>query len=733
MALYVNEIFPGLETDEREGLLDVYAFLVGPDVYIEVLKVRLSLAVAKAKFISSMIDREMQTLPRELRSSPSRREVIRKKFAPRREFVEENGAYVIRETGGAVGAWLYMVYDSEMSRMNLSQESTPSLEVQENTESGVMNANLLNAVTDWTSEYFGAPREDLEFVSGPVPFTDYQIHTLSEYPIIYQMAGDLKMSIRMFDQMNILLIDFYAEKGGNREGTEIFKKLEASIPGFDGSKEVFMVGGFAAGQAMGGERFVYEHDGKPVFSLDPPFYIVNRAGKRPIGIANMLLSDIIQSHSGSDVATPESRLRDRLRLSYYMGSDLGNTTYKLIYDGAFKSVQSTQRESMLRALGIEESELNSDALDLLGFLDMMMNTYHDISSSSLGNPFDQRYYVTVEAGEVKNPEIFDVVCEVVDKQDGMYLLRSPFNMPPEVYAMFGLPKVADMYTLDPASSTLTENLSYRVDSRRNKRDWTAPSGTTPGSIAKSMREDAELIIPGVEDRHNEALLVHGLASIPACNVPAQNMFNRRSVPFQDIIIILVHNEADRGTLGGFAGARQNAGPISLFENVKPFQPPFIMLNLLAPGMATIEDRVAVILHEVSHFIDELMILDGLADPSIMDAPQHPQVPGVAEQMRYWQDYLGKSQTEIDAHTEEAYYYLSMYEYDYALRNKSAIGKKIVKEILGPVSELEPQSVTVERMRLYNQIFERAWDMYENDHLVDVETVPSIDEENEELD
>jgi len=731
MALHVNKIFPGLETDERNGLLDVYAFLVGSDVYIEVLRVRLSLAVAKAKFISSMVDREMQKLPSSLRKSPSRREVVSRKFAPRREFVEENGAYVVKETGGSVGAWLYMVYDSEMSRMNLSPESTPSLEVQENTESGVMNTTLLNAVTDWTSEYFGAPRENLEFVSGPVPFTDYQIHTLSEYPIIYQMAADLKMSIRMFDQMNILLIDFNSKNG---EKTEIFTNLEGKIPGFDGTKEVFMVGGFVAGQAMGGERFVYEHGGKPVFSLEPPFYIVNRSDKRPIGIANLLLSDIIESRAGSGVSSPESRLRDKLRLSYYMGQDLGNTTYRLIYDGHFKSVQSTQREAIVRALGIEESGENADALDLLGFLDMMMNVYHDISSSALGNPFDKSYYVTVEAGDVKNPEMFDAICEIVDEQDGMYLVRSSFNMPPEVYAMFGLPKVSDMYTLDPASSTVTENLSYRVDSRKNKRDWTASSGTTTRAIVKSMREDAERVLPGVEDRHDEALLVHGLSSIPACNVPAQNMFSRRGIQFQDILIILVHNDRDKGTLGGFAGMRQNPNPISMFKNIRPFQPPFIMLNLLAPGMRTIEDRISVILHEVSHFIDELMITDGLADPSVMNIVKQPQTSAVAEQMRYWQEYLGKSPTEIDAHAEEAYYYLSMYDYDYAMRNKAAIGKKIVKEILGPVGGQEPQKVTVERMRLYSEIFERAWKMYESDHLVDTESVPSLDddEENEDL-
>jgi len=430
------------------------------------------------------------------------------------------------------------------------------------------------------------------------------------------------------------------------------------------------------------------------------------------------------SRSSEGISSPESRLRDKMRLAYYTGRDLGNMTYQLLLQKSFVNFSSSERERILQALGTEEDAENKESIDLLCFMDMMLQIYSNITSSKIGNPFDKRYYTTTHAAEIKYPEMFGALCEIVEEKNGMYLIRSSFNMPPEIFAMFGIPKVSDMYTLDPASSTLTSNLSYQID--RTRRNWTAPLGSTPNTLTRSMYEDAQNMVPEVEDRHREAIMVHGLSSIPACNVPAQGMFNRRGVEFRDIMIILVQNPQNRGMLGGFASARENPNPVSMFKNVAPFKPPFIMLNILAPGMATVEDRVSIILHEVSHFVDDILVSEGRADPRIMKIPASPQTPEVAEQMRYWQDYLDKTPTEVAAHAEEVYFHLSMYDYDYALRNKAAIRKKVVEEILGPVSEREPVSVTVERMRLYNAIFERGWEAYEQDHTTDVDEVPALE-------
>lgn len=735
MALYVNEIFPGLETDEREGLLDVYAFMVGNDVFIEILKVRLSLSVARSKFISAMVEREMDLLPRDLRHSPSRRMMVRKKFAPKREFVEEDGVWTVRETGGAVGSWLYMVYDSHMSRMHLSPDSSPSLEVRETTGNGPKNTELLRVVTEWTSDYFGAPEKNLEFVRGPVPFNDYEIHTLSEYPIIYQMAGDLKMSIRVFDQMNVLLVDYWRTDGrGGPEPTEIFAKLVEQIDGFEGHEDVHLVGDFYGGQSFATERFVYEDNGRAVFALEPPFYIVNRAGKKPIGIANALLKNIIMDRSSEGVASAESRLRDTMRLAYYMGRDPGDLTYSLLSQNAHNIHSSPQRDAILESLGIEETDENRDAVGVVCFLDLLMSIYSSLGSDTIGNFFDKRYYTSVQAGEIRHQQIFDVLFDVVDQTEDVLLLRSPFDMPPEVPAMFGLPKVLDMYTLDPSTAALTENLEYTVDRRQNRRDWVGKPGSTPSRLTKSMGNDARGFVPEVDDRHREALQIHGLSSIPACRVPAQRMFDQRGVEFRDILVILLRYEENPGMLGGFVGRHRNRKPVDIFSHVKPFKPPFIMLNLLAPGMATLEERIQVILHEVSHFIDEILVLEGRADPSVLVAPQPisgDEARDARRQIAYWQQYLGKSPTEIEAHAQEVYYFLTMYEYGYALRNKAAIRRKIVKELLGEVFAGEPPAVTLERRKLYNDIFERAWTMYERDHLQDVESIPALEEGEEE--
>lgn len=733
MALYVNEIFPGLETDEREGLLDVYAFLVGSDVYVEVLQVRLSMEVARSKFISAMVNRMMSDLPPNLRNSPSRKTMLRKKFAPRREFVEEDGVWTIRESGGEIGAYLYLVYDSNMKRMHMSPESTPSLEVEETTGSGPMNTALLKSVTAWISEYFDAPQEDLEFAAGPIPFKDYEIHTLSEYPIIYQMAVDLRMSIRVFDQMNVLLIDYRKPTGprGQMEETEIFRRLVDELDGFDGSQEVQLIGDFFGGTSFASEAFVYEEDGKRLFALEPPFYVVNRQGKEPIGIANMLLQSIISDRSGEGVSTPESQLRDNVRLSYYMGRDSGDLMYSLTQSGVFTRDFDLNRQDIVNALGVEETEDNRESINLLCFLDLMMSIYGNMDTSGVGDPFDKRYYTTVATGNIRHREIFDAIFEVVDEGGDMMLVRSPFNLPPEVFALFGLPGVVDMYTLDPNSSILSGNLQYTVDRQRNKREWLGTPGSTPSPLLRSMKEDAEVISPEVEDRHNENLMVHALSSIPACRVPAQQMFDKRGVEFHDIRIILLRYAQNPGMLGGFVGAHQNRKLVDVFTGVKPFSPPFIMLNMLAPGMSTQDERIIVILHEVSHFIDEILVTQGRAEPTLLWAPQQSQSIDSQTQISFWNQYLGKSKTERQAHAEEVYYLLSMYDFDYALRNKPSMRRKIVDRLLGSVHEQEPPAVTLERRKLYNAIFDRGWEMFEDEYLKDVDTVPSLDEEGEE--
>jgi hypothetical protein len=192
------------------------------------------------------------------------------------------------------------------------------------------------------------------------------------------------------------------------------------------------------------------------------------------------------------------------------------------------------------------------------------------------------------------------------------------------------------------------------------------------------------------------------------------MFKSSGLEFQDIEIVLAFMPQRMNMLGGYMSKRRTGQDVTtLYQGLRPFPLPIILINIASPICQVRENILEIVIHELRHFVDDMMIVNGLADESLMPdiAPQQNNTPG--EAIRYWNQYL-TSPTEISAHAEEIIATFDNFSVDYVKENYALLKDRVIRRIM--LSDEKDRSDTERghmQYSLYAAIFDQAYKLYTN--------------------
>ena len=187
------------------------------------------------------------------------------------------------------------------------------------------------------------------------------------------------------------------------------------------------------------------------------------------------------------------------------------------------------------------------------------------------------------------------------------------------------------------------------------------------------------------------------------------------VAIRDIEIVLAYMPDQKGMLGGYVSKRRaSEDTITLSKQLRPFQLPVILINIAASQCQVRENILEVVVHELRHFVDDIMVIENKADPSTMPEIPEAKDSSSAETIRYWNQYL-TSPTEINAHASEIVTSLEAYTAEYVQRNYVQIKDQVLRRIM--VDDMNDAKRGTDsgyqQYSLYAAIFDQAYQLYIN--------------------
>jgi hypothetical protein len=397
--------------------------------------------------------------------------------------------------------------------------------------------------------------------------------------------------------------------------------------------------------------------------------------------------------------------------------------------------------------------------DLVPFMNML-SVYMAAFPKSSDEIQSKKIYYLVRLpndGVVKNKKLFNYLFtmekEMVNGENAnFFLVTSNYCFPPNVLEIFGFENVTanskngeivvgtgviDMFVFDSKNKMVSR---YPRHFGMVKNDEESEYLKIQQFESEKIIEDVGSIvrdngdsIEDVDNRLFESVSVRALSSYPLVKEEVEGHFNKNGLKFRDINVVLVNWHDRPNVLGGFmCNQSSDPGTIQLLSsNHEEFAMPIIVINLANRYLSHTENMLEVLIHEGVHYVDWTLVYDKTVPEKLRQPESHFKAPdpemgrsqNVDTRVRYWQEYLGESETEIRAHASEVYSHLkSRYSVEHLIKNYHGI-KRNVMDILfyeasrsaardrgEEVPEQIPEIEFVTR-KLYSDIFDVAAQKY----------------------
>jgi hypothetical protein len=686
-SIRTNATYDEFSPKEKQSCHNIYAISYanpGSDVpHTEVLDrvANLSLSVVVRKFINAEIEKLLETVPPSSRREPSVKTLARKKVVEveKTHAQDENGMWVESGARGGVRGAIQVLYDRSN---NVVYRIGSGYLLGKN-----VSDILMKDVTRWIVDNFKL-NSTPTYSNAPVPFMDYEIHSLCEhdFPGMYAMARRVGVDVYAGDLADrpVLMADFDNERMAELVSSQVGSVNEGAIIVRDKPLTI--------GEWSGSSKDVSRHGVK----LSPPYMIVNSSGKSITSIMyHVLVSlvvdmegrakkyyDLVKSGVDQDLAVKTIGVevfKDKCKIALGTGTKtFGEIMYDTMDDqmgdGESWMPISDRAKKAVAAMGLVGD-------DVLKFLTTFLNVRDVFDMKGDGKHI---YYYAVKApksGLVVNKllavEIFTFVSEPFP---GIHILRSFFGLPEKAFNVFGYDGLVDVKEFDPSTNNITGFIPFEFDEKLNDNKKT--------NVDKEIHDKEILIIRKLHGKEVRDLSAYpgkviSIKTIPPVYVECKKMFEDRGVDFKDISIILTLMPNDKGTLGGYISPRQltDKSRAELLKNFGGIEPPLILINMASHGMNM--DKVSdVIIHEVSHYIDDLLVISGKADPDSMKPPVQVDRSTLAGLLENTKNYLS-SPTEATAHAMESYTHLSKMDAEYVRKNRFFLMKKLMEQFIPP--------------------------------------------------
>jgi hypothetical protein len=631
----------------------------------------LSLAIIVRKFVANEVSAILSKYPRSRASDPTVINAVRKKVEGIKSLVkDENGMWVESVANGGITGAIQVLYDARAKVVHPIGYGYSSV--------GTTYDTLVADVVEWIRDELGE-QATVAQASSPVPFMDYEVHSLCEqdFPGIYSATkrigikfatGDLAgRPVLLADFSNGMVARLIKDQLGKDERNFIEREKILSIDKWEGP----------SGETEHGVR------------LTPPYLVVNSAGKSVTTmtktVIHLVMNDITADHAkyedliagGMDEddainSLTAERFRDICRLNLGFGTaSFGDLMYSSVReqmspDGWMPVTQEI--EKIMQSLGLSGQ-------DVARFLSGFMNVRAAFDIKSLEKKV-YYYTLSVDSGfQIRNKPLFDKIFSFVSEiSPDLHLVSSYFCLPPEALAVFGYAGIRSLKEYDPSLHTLSLAMQFARDTRERQELSHAESA---GELTKIKSMVGEVIDVSTYPGH-----VINILTIPSVYAECKRMFDARDVEFSNIPIVLLMMSDHPEIGGGYISPRNitESDGRRMMQQFAGFKPPLIMINMSSEGMDF--DKVSdVIIHEVSHYIDDLLVMSGRRGEEIMAAPP------IAEQNHpsFLKRYL-ETPTEETAHMMMIINHLRQLDPEYIRHNRNALMRKLVQVFIPPVEK-----------------------------------------------
>jgi len=660
-TIKTNAIFGEFTPVDLQDCYNIYAISyadVGSDKpHTEVINTaaNLSLSVVVKRFVNDKVKEILDGYSESRRSNPLLAENVKKMVEGIKTYKQDENGFWTEDVkkGGVRGA--VQVFYAE-GKIHLIKSGYA---VDKSVYDG-----LISGVSEWISDNFGQEATVADSLS-IVPFMDYEVHMLSErdFPGLYGMARQVGISIDQVDVSGrpVALIDFSKKEVADLVSVQL---------------------GGKTGNFIERENTLVINE---TVTIAPPFIVTNSAGSNissimrnilallvdDVGFAQERLTEMIDSGMDREEAigvVSVDRFENMCRMELGTGmASFGDLMYRTVSsemsgEGWMPVTDDVNRKMV---------NLETEGEGVEKFLAAFSNVKKCFDA---GNQANKSFYysVSVPSGfKLKNEKLFRKIFLFGGRlSDERHLLMSYFCLPSEALALFGYGQVDDIKEYDPTVNTLTMPMAFAMDDRRSQDDVVTEAEK---SVEKQLIESKNGPTRDVSEYPGCVL---SLKSIPMIYAECKPMFDSRGVEFKEIPVILLMMPENRGVLGGYVSPRKvtESQGAELMKQFAGFTPPLIMINLSAPGMDM--DKVSdVIVHEVSHYIDDLLVMDNKADPSIMNVNKVPET-SLENAIANIKSYLA-SPTEDKAHQMEVNIHLSKMNAEFVRKHRAIIMRKLM--------------------------------------------------------
>lgn len=702
--MFNTAINPTVGREPRQGqkIFHLYVYVYGNDVAIEMLDFNLPISRVMQLVQKFFIDSQLGP---EERQSPSQRYLIESRIR--------------RNTG----VKLHLMYDAMKKRLSLLDDSDSH---DKGTDEFDQAVQCIRSVGQWITqspEYFGeVERGELSYI--PVPkyraYADYRLMQIKDIPIIAEMAAKANFSLHGLEDRYILFFDF--DQG------PIADAFERQVKGFDRMRKAIVAQSpFRLVQRVGGQE-------KELLHLEAPFIVVDEGVGAEFASADLILS-LLMTWTRTGI---EQMWQAVLKQKYDLGYDVEEifmihfgdpSLAERYHEGMKREGKDVLRPGSPMAQLAERIGIDPQNDPEAAKFMQVFSVYHSVFPHSDRNTNYKRYYYFVSVdGERQHPaeqyeilfnELFKVHSSTVTVVNGRtyFVVVSTYCFPPRVFNLFGNIQVHDTYNLNTVNGVLSQSVTYAAintllnrEESQNQLQYTLQvrpefQGYVQEINGRSLKDN----------RMDEAVTMRSLSEYPYVHERARSMAAERGLPFKDIPVIMVYNPGDLEVVGGFIGKHTSSQKtVKLAAQFREFEIPLILLNMASRPMQQHENILTTLIHEYSHFLDEIAIDEGKADKSILEAPSLAggTARSTAQRLQWWRNYL-TSKTEDIAHTEEILSILRLYSKDTLRANWPNIKDYIIRNRL--LQKEMPQSEEFFVLyELYGNIMDKALDIRINE-------------------
>jgi len=668
--------------DVPRGTANIYGILHEGEAYVEAVEANLSLGLVKREFLSNLARERLRGV------SPALRPHIERELQSRKRAVQDDkGYWRIVETDPIVA--LHGLYDDGDRALHLVglPSDSPSL------QSGP-TGELLQVMLGWLAKRYGHEAGEISYGAGPVPYLDYEVCMLTEIPGIFDTAkrlgilldpdwglADAEKKMAMFPT-SVLMVNY--------RNLDIRREIESQL----GSKEDAFVSD---------KPFSLVQGDKVVMSLDAtPFFVVNTTGRNWVSVARRLLQVMLERQFVAKMFRAEASdqyaegqvqsdlVRGQAKIDIDIGRDPANVMGELM-QADWKAPRTAQTEKAVAKYGVEPESAGAELVRKFILLAKMPD---------FGKRDRLFYYVARRpAGaqllhEDLFAQFFVTMKAVSAGEKELVLLGAYYHFPEKVFAVFGFEGVSTEKTLDVQSKVLSQSV-YEADLVRRMKNPDA------SYLSKKQELDGEIVgqatkFLGLSDPNElrnameSPVLIKPLSAFPFAYSEVRAEFELEGLAYQDIDVILVVDSQKPGVTGGYV--RADAAKPGFSSQFDIFRPPFIMLNVFNHALRDEEVLTKTLVHEGTHYRDDLLVRAGKADQSMMYSPQQ-QGQSLEDLLYYLNEYLSKSPTEVRAWSAESAFGLKAMDVKKLERGRAFYKKKMLADHLG--QELQSLSLVAD--------------------------------------